>query len=69
MLLFRLDRLLVELLIETMLIPRLSNTRAAPPMEETKNPPQHGEKPVKTSRLDPGKIEPARRPAPMFRLL
>src|SRR5574341_625792 len=52
----------------TMFRPRLSKTRPAPPMEETKNPPQHGENPVRMSRLDPGKIDPASRPTPMFRL-
>ncbi len=50
-------------------MPRLSKTRAAPPMEETKNPPQQGENPVKINRFEPGKMEPARSPAPMLRLL
>ena len=38
-------------------------------MEETKNPPQQGENPVKMSRFDPGKMDPASSPTPMFRLL
>ncbi len=52
----------------TMFTPRLSNTRPAPPMDEMKKPSQHGECPVKTSRFVPGKMDPARRPVPMFRL-
>ena len=39
------------------------------PLEEIKKPCQQGEIPLNISRFDPGKIEPASKPAPILRLL